>query len=88
MRFSAFFVWGAEGFQRGASVLPLWSGVGEAPRRVGPKAIIQTCFGAKPSQSFEIIFSIQSLKPAGLENTVAVHYGDLRADHPTLGWVG
>ena len=47
-----------------------------------------TDFGAKPSQSFEIIFSIQSLKPAGLENTVAVHYGDLRADHPTLGWVG
>jgi len=33
MRFSAFFVWGAEGFQRGTSVFPLWSGVGEAPRR-------------------------------------------------------
>jgi hypothetical protein len=39
MRFSAFFVWGAEGFQRGASVLPLWSGVGEAPRRLWPQAI-------------------------------------------------
>ena len=30
---------GAEGFQRGASVLPLWSGVGEAPRRWWQQAI-------------------------------------------------
>ncbi|WP_264728934.1 hypothetical protein [Shewanella subflava] len=44
MRFSAFFVWGAEVFQRAsfvkkACVLPLWSGVGEAPRGWWPQAI-------------------------------------------------
>jgi hypothetical protein len=30
MRFSAFFVWGAEGLLRGTSAFPLDSGVGEA----------------------------------------------------------
>ncbi|MCW3173141.1 hypothetical protein [Shewanella subflava] len=49
MPFSAFFVWGAEGFQRAsfvkkACVLPLWSGVGEAPRPLWPQAIFQTNF--------------------------------------------
>ena len=66
MRFSAFFVWVTEGFQRAsfvkkACVLPLWSGVGEPPRRLWPQAIYQTHFGTEVSEDSCIINSKKPL---------------------------